>query len=271
MSDKQRVNFLLFTGRPSTWETGAESFKKHVIERIEAVTGCPVLIVASLHRDDNGSMDESNANFAEVYKPVKFETFHYKPHDPTHPSITTAYDHAKDMPYRTSSMFYHMKNAFNLLEAYLAEHPELEPLYIMRARPDIICFTDLEIEPEPEPDMIYVPTFMSVTGLRTGYPHDWLPDHIAYGTFDVMKRYCSIFDIIYEGFVPIYLPEMTLMDRLVKQGGLKWKPVLLGNWLTSRDWRSIVEDPHQQKFIRVYNDNKAEAKHHNFEKWWPGW
>lgn len=268
---KKRVNIVLFTGRPAGWEDGADSVKKHIIDRMEAVTGCPVLVFASLHRQEDGSSDESNARFADFFNPVRIETFCYKPLDLDHPSITTAYDHAKDMTHRTSSMFYHMKNAFSMAEKYLSEHPELEPLYVLRTRPDIICFTDMEIEPEPEPDMVYVPTYMSLTGLQSGYPHDWLPDHTGYGSFDVMKQYCSIHDIIYQEFVPIYLPEMTLMDRLVKHGGLRWKPVLLGNWLTSRDWRSIVYDAHQQNFIRVYEEHKDEAKHNNFGNWWPGW
>lgn len=270
---KQRVNFILFTGRPTTWEIGAESIKKHIIQRMEAVTGCPVVVLASLHRAEDGSMDDSNAQFAETYKPVKFETFCYTPQNPDHPSITAAYPHARDMPFRTASMFYHMKNAFTMMETYLEEHPELEPLYVMRIRPDIVCFTDMEIEPEPEADMICVPSFISVTGFSSGgYPHDWLPDHMAYSTFDVMKRYCSIYDLIYKEFVPIYLPEYTLMERLIRHGGLKWKPVMLGNYLSSRgEWKSIVEDPNHVRFAAIFHENIAEAKHSNFAKWWPGW
>jgi hypothetical protein len=194
--------------------------RRFVVEELERINGAPTLIFASLHRNEDGSLDDDCRQFVEQWQPTACKTFCYKPPDPEHISMKASYGCAPMMPYRTASMFYHMHTAWGMLQEYCAEHPEVEVRYVMRTRPDVGPTEPLALPREPEDGVLYVPTT-----LGEGYPPDWLCDHTAAGNADVMRKYCrTVFDIMFatDQLVPLYLPEYTLLKFVVEPLGLRW-------------------------------------------------
>ena len=121
---------------------------------------------------------------------------------------------------RFASMFYHSEKAFSLLEEYMKNNniKESDIGWVFKMRTDFIPSTDIVLPSNPEPNTVYIPESMYH---YKPCPHDWVPDQVACGTFDTMKKYCSLYSRIIPEDLELVIPERTLYHHL-KHKKLTW-------------------------------------------------
>jgi len=157
---------VLFTGRIQGWEHCTET-----LDRLRPFRG-----IVSLNAD---APSPSHRAFFQRYE-IQPEDIRYEPTPSLDPDVAACRRFNMDETHamKTWSMYYHRKRAFE------AVPPDAECVISFRA--DITAETPLPLLPL-EPGVVYVPD---------GQDHNGLNDQIAYGSYDVMRTYCSAMDAI---------------------------------------------------------------------------
>jgi hypothetical protein len=126
---------------------------------------------------------ESIDDFISIYKPVSFIN------TPIVYSIDLSKYPGKREETVLDSMTRHFINkqrVFTLLEDHISLTSDIYDL-ILCTRIDIVYGTKICFE-QPEENTIYIPHDI------THYYDNWMNDHFAYGSYDVMKKYASLYD-----------------------------------------------------------------------------
>ena len=113
-------------------------------------------------------------------------------------------DYKSWSPYKAYSMFYHENRAFSLIEK---DHLKNNKRYdcVLYCRADMNSEDKLVLE-IPKPNVIYIPA---------GEDFDGINDRLAYGTFDSMKKYCSVINgLISAESMNGMMPESILKRHL---------------------------------------------------------
>jgi len=117
--------------------------------------------------------------------------------------------------YKISSAYYNNKKAFELISDYQKEH-DIKYDIVIKFRADAICQNMLEFE-KTEPHTVYLPFGGDncYNYDNSGITYPGVQDHLAYGDFETMKIYSSVYDSI-ETYCPEqpYHPEVLLLYHL---------------------------------------------------------
>lgn len=200
--DTRRVA-LCFTGRVKCFEDSLNWFNKNFLENREL----DVDVFCSI----NGSRDSYNDSFLQAFKVKRWYFNEY-----TLPYSASIFSHNKRPEtnvYNLHSMLYNKKQCFHLIKQ-TQEDDDIRYDLILFFRADILPFENDFVIPDliQDTNAIYIPE---------GYDWGGYNDQIAHGNFDVMQKYCELYDkvifyCLHEGC--IFHPESLLKFHLDKSG-----------------------------------------------------
>jgi hypothetical protein len=208
------MNVILFTGRLTAWQYCVDDIETHIIKVIGKS-----LIFVSGHIDENSKMD--SLEFIERVKPEVYSLECYKPSEEhINNKILNGHNDSPMSSIRYVSMFYHNEKAFSLLEEYMKINniKESDIGWVFKIRADFKPLEDIILPNISEPNIIYIPES------KKHYkpcPCNCIPDQVAAGSFDTMKKYCSLYSRIFIENLNLDIPERTLYHHICNKG-LTW-------------------------------------------------
>lgn len=123
-----------------------------------------------------------------------------------------------DKCYRYASMFYHIKNGFDLVQ-----NSGVHFDYVIRWRADIKPSAPFVLPESPKNNVVYIP---KATSHYDNCPADWVPDQYAVGTMPSMQlysaTYTNLFDFYAKYNIGLNIPEQTLYNHITKHG-VSWE------------------------------------------------
>lgn len=214
---------LIITGRIKKFEESFRSIKQHILDVYNPT------VFASIHA--NGLDDTVTREFARMYNiPLSTDYIVASKYQREHPE-SSIWNHPVDdsRALRYASMYYHLHNAFELVNNHVLKTGEQFDV-VIRWRADLCPCMDLPLPEHLEDDVVYIPYSPPS---YDPCPPDWIPDIYAICTFEGMQRYCSVYKNLFPFFethgIGLVVCEQTLFYHMLFNG-MKWTFYSLFKW-----------------------------------------
>lgn len=166
---------LLFAGRIKTFEHCYETFKKYISEPLKEHDIDSFLSHNVINKSDDIETFSKLYNVKSYEETDMNDTSYYEKHVKLHSS--------KGSSYISFTMHYNIHNSFSIMEKYsIANNIKYDLVIYMRA--DQHFESPLLLPSTIEDNTVYIPDIYDYTGLN---------DQFAYGNFEAMKKYCSLY------------------------------------------------------------------------------
>lgn len=166
---------LLFAGRIKTFEECYDSLKFNILEQLKEHEIDSFLSHNIINKNDDIK------KFINLYNVKLYEETDMN--DTSYYEKKIILNNNNGARWTSILMYYNIYNAFNLMEKYSIEN-NIKYDIIIYLRADMIFKTPLIINRIIEENTVYIPNINDWAGIN---------DQFAYGNFETMKKYCSLY------------------------------------------------------------------------------